>query len=263
MVHVFGPRLGRRLAIQAGANEVDAGAVERDGKLVCQKRGVVAAVVPARGALVQALIPHALGELDGGDRLGRVDGYRLAVLLDLFAAMRPEEWIEERRRITKGLGERLARRLADRRELGHGGAELVPCSGHRHAGLREVVLAVDKRVAHDVVRDSAVLPVDHRAGIDLGVVFAEFRLDLLGHVRQVIQAFSKCMRRQILHLEDGRARLTLNRRRKARREVVGIDGFNGNVDPGLLRPIVSLLFEERIGCGNEVIPLQQRHRRAR
>src|SRR5262249_14242262 len=120
------------------------------------------------------------------------------------SAERPQQRIEEARRVAECLAERLAKRLGGRLEQFGRGAELVPRGGNRGASLVKKALAIDERVANDVVRNAAVLAVDQAAGVDLVVELAVLRLDLLGHVGQVLQTLGKGIRLQVLHLEDRR-----------------------------------------------------------
>src|SRR5204863_8537714 len=100
------------LVLLALGDDVDRGAVERGRDLTRVERAVVVRVVPREAALVAAVLPEGLEELDGLDRALRVDDDLLAGLVDLGAAEVPQERIGERRRIAEAVAERLPDRLA-------------------------------------------------------------------------------------------------------------------------------------------------------
>src|SRR5262249_51301757 len=114
--------------------EVDRRAVQsrRDG--AGEEGTVVVGVVPGEAALVEGVLPERRHELHRLDRLLRVEDDRLAVLLDLAAAPRPEEGIGEGRGVAEGVAERLAERPALRLQLLAGLAVLLP-------GLRKLLEA--------------------------------------------------------------------------------------------------------------------------
>jgi hypothetical protein len=94
--------------------DVDRGAVQRRRDGLRQECAVVVGVVPGERALVAAVLPEALHELDRLDRLLGIDDDGLAVGIDFLATPRPHVGIGEGRCIA----ERVAERLADRVSFG-------------------------------------------------------------------------------------------------------------------------------------------------
>src|SRR4030095_16983727 len=117
------------LVLLALGNDVDRGAVKRRTDLSRVERPVVIGVVPGEPALVAALLPEGLEELDGLDRALAVDHDLLAGAVPLGAAEIPQERIRERRRVAKAVTQRLADRLALGFELLARLAPLLPRPG--------------------------------------------------------------------------------------------------------------------------------------
>src|SRR6478735_11197969 len=104
-------------------------------------------------------LPEGRHELDRVDDLFLVDVDGLAVLLDLGATPRPQIGVAERRRVTKGVAERLTDRPPHRLELLANLAILLPSVGEgRGADLVEPRFSVGDHGADDRPGQSDVEP---------------------------------------------------------------------------------------------------------
>ncbi len=241
-------RLAQRL-------DVDRGAVQGRADGAGQEGAVVAGVVPGDPGLVMGFLPERGHELDRLDRRLAVE-HDLAAGVDLAAAERPQQRIDEGDAVAERVGQGLADRVALGLELLAGGAVLVPGLGELgHADLVEPRFAIGQERADDHPRQPqpAVLGV----GLAHFVIAALLAADLLGEVAEVDDALGVEMRPVVERHDDVGPGGRLDRRRDARLDVVGVDGLEPDLGAERLLGLGHQgLAQQLVRCRDEIAPAQ-------
>src|SRR5207302_4046340 len=164
-------------------HDVDAGAVESGRYLPRMEGAVVVRVVPRQPPLVAALLPEGLHELDRLDGPTAIDHDLLAGLVRLGAPEGPEHRVREGGRVTEGVAESLAIRLALLLEDGEELSGIVPrLREFARSGVLQPRLAIGDGVAHDGVRDAEPLAVDVARGREHVIEPSLGLAELAGHI---------------------------------------------------------------------------------
>src|SRR5215831_822826 len=196
------------------------------------------------------ILPHIHCELDRLDRSFAVKHYRLAVMLDFFAAPGPQIGTPERRGIAPGVAERLAQWPARSFELFAGIAVLLP-------GLREFAVAVTNfRKPGFAIGDQHAERIPRNANPFVAVIGnkpADIVIttlsitDLLGQIRNIHQILNIELRPVADHIEDVRTRARLDCRGNALLDLVGIDRLKIELKAERLLTLRDeLLFKQRV-----------------
>ena len=240
--------------------DIDRGAVQRRADRAREEGAVVVGVVPGEAAFVVRFLPERGHE---AHRLHRLLGVEreLALLVDLLAAERPQVRIAEGRRIAESVAERLADRPALGFELLAGVAVLLP--GFRKLVVADVLepglavgdLGADHRPRH---RDVFLAVVGVAAG---ELVVGALRLgDGFGDVAHVGDARRVELRMVVVQHHDVGAGAGLDRRGDARLQVVGVDGFEVDLDAERLGSFgQDRLAKQLVRGRNEVVPADPVH----
>src|ERR1700736_4952244 len=256
--------LGDVLVRIAQRLDVDRRAIERRRDGLRQERAVVAGVVPRQAALVAGILVEGRHELDGVDRVLAVDRHRLLVGFHLLAAERPQQRIDERRRIAERMADSLAKRTALCLQLLAGGVGGVPRLGKfRDPDLFEPGLAVRVHGTDDSPRHRVEFLAVAGNGARVFVEPAFLARDLLGEIAEVDHALRVEGRLVVKDHNEIGTTSRLNRRGHARLQVVTVHRLEIDLDPERLLGFgQQLLAQQLIGSRHEVVPAQPVYRRA-
>ena len=218
---------------------------------------VVGRVVPGEDLVGHRLLVEVLGDLQRLARLRRVERARLAVLLDLGRAVRPEQAAPGHLGVGV-LGQRGADRVAGRLGLLPVGDQLLPGVGRLlEAGLLEDVRAVVARERDQEVGHAVPLALDPADLLGEGDPAAELLADRLGDVADVGQRLAVDVGVEDREpVEDVVALLGRDLGRGAGRVVGLVDVVDRDLDVVGLPPLDDVLLVEPLVVGrDEVAPL--------
>src|SRR6266446_6039119 len=203
-------------------HDVDRRAVQGGADLTGVEGPVVVGVVPGEPALVAAVLPEALHELDRVERALAVEDDLLAALVGLGSPEGPQHGVGEGGGVAEGVAEGLPVGLALLLEHGEELVGLLPGLGIlAGARLLEPRLPVGHRVADDRVGNREPLAAD-LAGGRIDLVEAAFGLsDVARHIAHIHDRILIEVGPVVLEVEDVGARAGLDGRGDARLQVVG------------------------------------------
>src|SRR5690349_4027989 len=225
-------------------------------RLALLERLVVARVGPGQHLGLHAVIEHLLVPLDGLHGARRVDLHRLAVLVHLHAAERPQHRARRRDRVvvlTDGDPHRVAHLL----ELFPDDVEVLPRVRDLEGGLLEEVLPVGGDEDVVVLGHRAPHPIDVRALVGRPEGLAVLLLEPGDHVRDVDELRLVEPREVHPHLHHVVPGLGL--------DLGGVLGLLGahvgdvvdlQLDAGVLGEALADLGQLLVGRGGEVVPAE-------